>query len=111
MPLYRRYVTYFCIKAALEDSSNSDDNDNDNDLVVYTADVILRFGLQLVGYTRSRIWRAKKDTNVDQFHGHFGSNPIIYAEIWEDLQTIKVQEARVPPKDLNIIFSPRPCTI
>jgi hypothetical protein len=22
-----------------------------------------------------------------------------------------VQEARVPPKDLNIIFSPRPCTI
>jgi hypothetical protein len=31
----------------MEDSSNSDEDDND--LVVYTADEILQFGLQLVG--------------------------------------------------------------
>jgi hypothetical protein len=87
----------------MEDSSDSDEYDND--LMVYTADEILRFGLQLVGYTRRRIRRAKKDTNVDRFlRGHFESNLIIYAAIWEDLQMTKVEEAQVPPKDLNILF-------
>jgi hypothetical protein len=50
----------------MEDSSNSDEYDND--LMVCTADEILWFGLQLVGYTRIQIQQAKKDTNVDQFH-------------------------------------------
>jgi hypothetical protein len=57
-----------------------------------------------VEYKGIRIRRARKETNVYRFRGHFGSNPIIYAEIWEDLQTTEVEEARVPTKDLNIHF-------
>jgi hypothetical protein len=80
----------------------SDDDEHDNGLLVFTANEILMIGLKLVGYKKRRIRRAKKQTNLDRFRGHFGSNPNVLAEILEDLQTTEVEEAQVPPEKLNI---------
>jgi hypothetical protein len=84
----------------------SDDDEHDNGLLVFTANEILMIRLKLVlGYKKRRIRRAKKQTNLDRFHGHFGSNPNVLAEILEDLQTTEeVEEAQVPPEKLNIKY-------
>ena len=68
---------------------------------IITADEFLKIGLKLVGYTKRRIRRCKKKTNVERFVAHFGSIPCVCACIWEDLQTTKNEEARVLVNDLN----------
>jgi hypothetical protein len=80
----------------------SDDDEHDNGLLVFTANEILMIGLKLVGYKKRRIRRAKKQTNLDRFRGHFGSNPNVLAQLLEDLQTPEVEEAQVPLEKLNI---------
>ncbi len=59
-------------------------------MVVLTSDEFLRMGLQLVGfdhaYRQQRVCRA---TNLMRFRAHFGSNPVVYAQIWEDLQMVE----------------------
>jgi hypothetical protein len=82
--------------------ASDEDDEHDNGLLVYTANEIMKIGLLLVGFTRRRLRRAKKKTNLDRFRGHFGSNPHVLAEILEDLQTTEVEEAHVPSEELNI---------
>ena len=70
----------------------SDDDEHDNGLLVFTANEILMIRLKLVlDYKKRRIRRAKKQTNLDRFRGHFGSNPNVLAEILEDLQMTEVE--------------------
>ena len=47
----------------MEDVSTDDDEDNE-EILVYTANEILKIGLLLVGFRRKRIRRAKKKTNI-----------------------------------------------
>jgi len=84
------------------DNESEEDSDVDPNVVVYTSGEIMRRGLLLVNYTRRRIKRAKKWTNEDRFVTHFGSHPLILAEIFEDLQRSGVEEAFVPPQDANL---------
>jgi hypothetical protein len=63
--------------------------------VIFTADEILARGLSLVGYNRSRQENVSRDTNLKRFRSHYGSNPIVYAQIWEDLQTTEMEEAKI----------------
>ena len=79
--------------------ASDEDDEHDNGLLVYTANEIMKIGLLLVGFTRRRLRRAKKKTNLDRFRGHFGSNPNVIAETLEDLQTTEVEEAHVPSED------------
>jgi hypothetical protein len=80
----------------------NDDNNEHNAANFLTPDEFLKIGLRLVGYTKRRIRRSKKRSNVERFLGHFGSIPCICASIWEDLQTTQVEEARVPKERLNV---------
>ena len=80
-------------------ADDSDDNEPDEGLLIYTPDEIMKIGLRFAGYKKRRIRRAKEKTNIERFRGHFGSDPHIYAAIWEDLQTTNVEEARVGPQD------------
>ena len=64
-------------------------------VVVLTADELLRKGLELVGFDRSRQQRVCRATNLKRFKGHYGSNPIVYAQIWEDLSLLQTAEATV----------------
>ena len=63
--------------------------------MIVTADELLRRGLVLVGFSGARIGNVSRSTNLSRFRSHFGSNPIVYSEIWEDLQTSPFPEARI----------------
>ena len=83
----------------MDDDSISTDNGS---VVIYTTAELLKRGLLLVNYTRRRIRRAKKKRNLERFVGHFGANPTIVAQIWEDLQTTNDDAAYLVPDDRNI---------
>jgi len=85
-----------------EVSSGSDDDEVNPALVVLTVEEILRKGLLLVNYSRKRIRKAKKKRNLERFRGHYGSDPIVIAQIWEDLQRTLIPEAHLPPDDAKL---------
>lgn len=50
-------------------------------VVILTPDEILRKGLYLVGFDRGRQENVVRATNLERFKAHFGSMPIVYAEL------------------------------
>ena len=85
-----------------DDGEDEDDHSDSELVVILTANEIMKHGLQLVRYTRKRIKRAKTKRNIERFKGHFGSQPVVVAQIWEDLQTTQIVEAQVLPQDLHL---------
>jgi hypothetical protein len=81
-----------------------EDGNHNNPTGILTADEFLKIGLQLVGYKKRRIRRAKKRLNAERFLGHYGSIPCICAMIWEDLQTTEVEEAPIPAEHLKVEY-------
>ena len=67
-------------------------------VTVLTADEILRKGLVLVGYDYRRQDKVSTVTNLGRFRAQYGSNPVVYAQIWEDLQITATPEARIDNK-------------
>ena len=65
---------------------------------ILTANEILRKGLELVGFDWHRQRNVSRPTNLQRFRAHYGSNPVVYAQIWEDLQTTAIPEARIDTK-------------
>ena len=63
--------------------------------VVLTVDEFLQKGLDLVGYNDDQQQKVAQAANLMCFKAHHGSNPIVYAQIWEDLQTTNIPEARI----------------
>ena len=63
-------------------------------VTVLIAEEILRKGLVLVGYDCRRQDKVSKATNLRRFRAHYGSNPVVYAQIWEDLQITATPAAR-----------------
>lgn len=64
-------------------------------MFVVTPDELLWRGLVSVGFTGASILRVKRSTRLERFRSHFGSNPNVYSEMWEDLQTTPIPEARI----------------
>ena len=64
-------------------------------MLILTADDMLRKGLELGGFDRSRQKKVRRAQNLERFRALYGSNPVVYAEIFEDLQTTEIAEARV----------------
>ena len=64
-------------------------------LVILTADQILRTGLLVVGFSDRRIQNVERAKSLERFRTAYGSKPIVYAQIWEDLQTTEIPEARI----------------
>ena len=77
------------------DDVSTDDDEYNEEILVYTANEILKIGLLLVGFRRRRIRRAKKKTNIVRFRGHFGSNPNVCAQIFT-LQTLNEKHQESP---------------
>jgi DDE superfamily endonuclease len=59
-------------------------------VVTLTVSAILKKGLEFAGFSADRQKNVKKSTNVDRFRAYYGSNPIVYAQLWEDLQNVAV---------------------
>jgi hypothetical protein len=73
--------------------------------VVLTADEILAKGLELQGFERTtRQSKASHSLNVSRFKSFYGSHPIVYAQLWEDLQTTAIPEARVDARTTTIDY-------
>jgi hypothetical protein len=64
-------------------------------IVVFTADETLSMGLKIAGFDTGRQQNVQRETNLERFKDFFGCVPVIYAEIWEDLQTTGIAEARI----------------
>jgi ribosomal protein L20 len=73
-------------------------------VVALTADEMMRKGLELCGFDWRRQNKACRALNLRRFKAHFGSNPIVYAQIWEDLQTTGIREARTLREEVSRCF-------
>ena len=62
---------------------------------ILSPDEILQKGLELVGFSRRRQQNVARPTNLERFRAHYGSNPIVYSQIWEDLLTTEIPKARL----------------
>jgi hypothetical protein len=67
-------------------------------VVILTADEIMGKGLLLVGFDIHCKQNVKTKTNICCFKTHFGSHPVVYAQIWEDLQMTENPEAHISEK-------------
>jgi hypothetical protein len=67
-------------------------------LVVLLADKICAKGLKLLGFDRTfHQSKASCSLNESQFKSFFGSEPVVYAQIWEDLQMTEIEKAHINP--------------
>jgi hypothetical protein len=62
-------------------------------MVVLTTDEVLQKGLSMVGFDHDRQKNVSRETNLQRFRAHYGSNPIVYAQIWEDLSLLTETDA------------------
>lgn len=67
-----------------------------------SSDEMLHCGLRLGGFDARRQQRVKRSTNLERFRALYGSNPVVYAEIFHDLQTTAIPTAQVSPKDVDV---------
>lgn len=74
-----------------------DDDDSFPDLEIYTIREMLEIGLKLLRWEEHQLKRVGYDSKVTRYRGHFGANPGVYAQLWEDLQTTTLDAARVDP--------------
>ena len=72
--------------------------------VIYTADDILEYGLEIVGFAIHRQEQVCRKTQLERFASHYGSKPVVYSEMWEDFQTTPIEAARIQRKDLNLDY-------
>jgi hypothetical protein len=71
-------------------------------MLILTADEFLLKGLELGGFDIRRQGRVSQKTNLERFKGLYGSNPIVYAQMWEDLQTTDIAESRLKANELCV---------
>lgn len=76
---------------------------NGNNLQLHTPDECMHIGLSLVGFTERRR-QVCRETMLSRFRAHYGSNPIVYSELFEDLQTTNIDIARIEGKSVSIKY-------
>eukprot|EP00978_Attheya_sp_CCMP212_P031089 scaffold116281_cov54-Attheya_sp.AAC.1 len=69
---------------------------------ILAPDDFMSIGLELVGFSAYRQSRVKRSTNLKRFSSFYGSLPIVYANIWEDLLSTDIPEARVSQADASV---------
>jgi len=65
---------------------------------IYTADQVRRIGLKILGVDRHRQKRQSAKSNLADFKAHYGVDPIVCAQMWEDLQTTTIAAAQIDAK-------------
>jgi hypothetical protein len=73
-------------------------------MLIVTADEMLERGLELGGYDLRRQSNVLRKTNLRRFRSLYASNPVVYSQIFEDLQTSENPEARVEGKDVKLRY-------
>jgi hypothetical protein len=78
------------------------DDDDDLDVVILTEDEMLLAGLKVWHYTEDMLKKGGKKLNNTRFRTEYGADPHVIAQIWEDLQTTNIVEAKLPPNRRNL---------
>ena len=71
-------------------------------VVIATTDEVLHLGLEIVGFDARRQQRVLRKKNISRFESSYGFHPMIYAEIWHDLQTTAIPSARIDPTRIGV---------
>ena len=83
----------------------ADDNDEDYEVFsLKTPDEMLAEGLLLAGFPETQLERWSWPTKMQEFRDRYGSKPIVLCQIWEDLQSSPIDEARVAKKKLKLKY-------
>jgi hypothetical protein len=90
----------FCLTMAKDKDTNEDIPIGN--LGIPTADEILFKGLNLLGWDTSRVEKWKSETALEQYRGMHGVNPVVTAQLCEDLQRTEVEDARIEPRKMDI---------
>ena len=61
----------------------------------YTPEQVLRIGLKLAGASKQQQERRLQKTNIKDFKAIYGTEPVVCAKIWDDLQTTNIAEAKI----------------
>lgn len=89
--------------AGQEPSDLSDDSTDEEELEIYTPWQMLVAGLSALGWNDHRINRVQYVTNLERFTTEYGLNPHACCQLYEDLQTTKINgEFLIEPKRRNI---------
>lgn len=64
-------------------------------MLILTANEILVSGLCVGGFDECQLTGVQRSENVERFKSIYGSDPQVYANIWEDLQMTTIADARV----------------
>lgn len=98
--LHRGFVHFFCFHSQVRQRGRRQQESNitaaaTTTMLILTADDMLQKGLELGGFDRYRQKNVRRAQNLERFRALYGSNPVVYAEIFEDLQTTQIAEAWV----------------
>ena len=64
---------------------------------IVTPNEVLRIGLVKVGFSIERQAAVCRKENLKRFKSHYGSLPVVYSTIWEDLHTTDIAAAKIGP--------------
>ena len=64
-----------------------------------TPNDFLRYGISLLGYSAQAIEMMSMKTKESIFRGHYGSCQLVVAEVWYDLTTTTIPQARLGEKE------------
>lgn len=62
---------------------------------IYTAKQVQRIGLKILGVNRHRQQRQSNKSNLADFKAHYCVDPVVCAQMWEDLQTTTLPDAQI----------------
>ena len=72
---------------------------------IVTGDHIFDKGLRQCGFTSKQFEKSSREASLQRFRHLCGSNPIVYARIWEDLQNTTIPEARIyDVADIDLVY-------
>jgi hypothetical protein len=71
-------------------------------LVILSPDDMLVKGLTLLGWTEVRLGRRMVETNIEQYGGIYGVVPSVTAQLFEDLQTTDIEDAKITADDKSV---------
>jgi hypothetical protein len=74
------------------------------DPFVHTIDEFLEWGLAFVGLPRNKQQNMGRVALLEKFRAHYGVNPNVCGELFVDLQTTDVDDARIDPDDISVKY-------
>jgi hypothetical protein len=72
--------------------------------MILTADEVLMKGLELADISPRCQQNVNRQKKVTLFKEFYGSDPVVYAQVWEDLQTTEIPDAHLDDETANIEY-------